>query len=223
MDVVGLWSGRSACALQAALRLTNEAFAQHLGIALRTVAAWHADPELVPRTEMQQLLDEAYERGSPAARARFALLVSPDAEGRMRNAVPEVGRPQVLRVAISIVRRKGDVLIVCRRDAEPKSLDWQFPAGVVKPGARPDIVAVRETLAETGVRCVVRRSLGSRLHPITGVHCEYFLCEYLGGEARNCDVVENADVTWVKRDSVTRFIRVETIFPPVIAALEEQS
>lgn len=115
------------------------------------------------------------------------------------------------------------MLIVCRRDGEPKGFDWQFPAGVVKPGARPDTVAVRETLAETAVRCSVRRNLGSRLHPVTGVHCEYFLCEYLAGEARNCDVVENADVMWVRRDSVTRFIRSETIFPPVIAALEEQS
>lgn len=223
MDVVGLWSGRSACALQAALRLTNEAFAHHLGIALRTVATWHADPDIVPRAEMQQLLDEAYERAGPAVRARFVLLSSRSREGQERGDVPRAGEPQALRVAIAIVLRGDDVLIVCRRDGEPTGIDWQFPAGVVKPGARAETVSVRETLAETGVRCAVRRSLGSRLHPVTGVHCEYFLCEYLAGEAHNRDIVENADVMWVGRDSVTRFINVENIYPPVIAALEDHS
>lgn len=53
VDVVEVWSGRHACMLQAALRLTNEAFAAHLGVAVRTVAAWHADPAVIPRTEMQ--------------------------------------------------------------------------------------------------------------------------------------------------------------------------
>jgi UDP-glucose 4-epimerase len=33
MEPVQLWTGRSACALQAALRMTNESFAAHLGTA----------------------------------------------------------------------------------------------------------------------------------------------------------------------------------------------
>ena len=40
MDLVTGWTGRAACALQAALRMSNETFAAHLGIAVRTVAAW---------------------------------------------------------------------------------------------------------------------------------------------------------------------------------------
>ena len=32
MDLVTGWTGRAACALQAALRMSNEAFAAHLGI-----------------------------------------------------------------------------------------------------------------------------------------------------------------------------------------------
>ncbi|WP_246561159.1 NUDIX hydrolase [Kitasatospora kifunensis] len=134
--------------LQSALRLTNEAFASQLGIAVRTVATWHADPSVIT---------------------------------------------------------------------------WQFPAGVVKPGARPETATVRETLDETAVHCAVRQSLGSRLHPVTGVLCEYFLCEYLAGEATNGDAVENVDVMWVPRNSVTRFIDADRIFPPVLAALEEQT
>jgi len=65
MDSVIVWTGRAACALQAALRLSNESFAEHLGIAVRTVAAWHHKPTLKPKTEMQQLLDTALEQASP--------------------------------------------------------------------------------------------------------------------------------------------------------------
>jgi 8-oxo-dGTP diphosphatase len=221
MDVVEVWSGRNACALQAALRLTNEAFANRLGIALRTVATWHADPDLVPRAEMQHLLDEAYERAGPAARARF-LLLSQDGDGRARSIGPGANEPQALRVAIAVVIRESDVLMVCRRDGDSSGITWQFPAGVVKPGVRPEAVTVRETLAETGVHCAVRKNLGSRLHPVTGVQCQYFLCDYLAGEARNSDIIENVDVMWARRDSVTRFILVDEIFPPILAALEEQ-
>src|SRR5918997_2341730 len=71
MDSVIVWTGRTACALQAALRLSNESFAEHLGIAVRTVAAWHQKPTLKPKSEMQQLLDTALEQASPAVKTRF--------------------------------------------------------------------------------------------------------------------------------------------------------
>jgi DNA-binding transcriptional regulator YiaG len=51
MDVATGWTGRAACTLQAALRMSNEAFAEHLGIAVRTVAGWHQKPGLRPRPE----------------------------------------------------------------------------------------------------------------------------------------------------------------------------
>ena len=74
MDLVTGWTGRTACALQAALRMSNEAFAEHLGIGVRTVAAWHQKPGLRPRPEMQQLLDTALARAPAAAGERFAVL-----------------------------------------------------------------------------------------------------------------------------------------------------
>lgn len=80
MDLVTGWTGRTACALQAALRMSNEAFAEHLGVAVRTVSGWHQKPTLVPRSEMQQLLDTALEQASPAVKARFAHLVNGAAE-----------------------------------------------------------------------------------------------------------------------------------------------
>ncbi len=68
------WTGRTACALQAALRLSNEGFAERLGIGVRTVAAWHQKPSLRPRPEMQQVLDTALEQASPAIKERFSVL-----------------------------------------------------------------------------------------------------------------------------------------------------
>ncbi|MBB5082990.1 transcriptional regulator [Nonomuraea endophytica] len=74
MSVVDVWTGRRACALQAALRMSNETFAAHLGVGVRTVASWHENPSLSPRPEMQQVLDISLERASQGAQRRFELL-----------------------------------------------------------------------------------------------------------------------------------------------------
>jgi 8-oxo-dGTP diphosphatase len=207
VEIVDMWTGRNACALQAALRMTNESFAAHLGVAVRTVAKWHAVPDSVPRPEMQQILDTAYERAGESVRGRFGLLIAP----------PEQARAQALRVAIAVVLRGDEVLLVCRRGDD--TLSWQFPAGVVKPGGSAEAVAVRETHAETGVHCAVRKHLGTRVHPDTSVIADYWLCEYLMGDASNGDQQENADVSWVPITALTRFISEEKIYPPILEAL----
>lgn len=69
--MLGDWTGRTAEALQYALRMTNEEFAEHLGIAARTVAGWREAPDIVPRRRIQQLLDVVYERVSGPALRRF--------------------------------------------------------------------------------------------------------------------------------------------------------
>jgi 8-oxo-dGTP diphosphatase len=214
VDVVDRWTGRHACALQSALRMTHDEFGKHLGVARRTVASWHANPDVILRAELQRVMDTAHERAPAAVRARFAHYMNP---------VPphEAGNGRTFTVALAIVARGGHVLLVCRRDAETSGLTWQFPAGVVKPGADPELVAVREALAETGIHCTVRESLGARVHPLTGVNCEYYLCDYLAGEAENRDSDENVSVIWAPRTSLTRFIPAQQIFPPVLHALEE--
>jgi len=213
--VVERWTGERACLLQAALRHTNESFAHSLGVAVRTVAAWHAEPALVPRAEVQQILDTALEQAPAAATQRFTHLL----EAREGDAV---AGPQALTVAIAVVRREGSVLLVCRRAGQNAALRWQFPAGVVKPGADPAAVAVSETLAETGVHAAVREHLGRRVHPLTGVVCEYLLCDYLTGQARNADTLENLDVAWAPIDSLGRFIPPDTVYPPILDALEAE-
>lgn len=188
--------------------MTNDGFADHLGVAVRTVAGWHSSPDIVPRAEIQSALDTAYERSSQSVQRRFSLLTRPK---------PNAAEVQALRVAIAVVVKDDEVLLVCRRGSD--SLSWQFPAGVVKPGASPAVVAVEETHAETGVRCTVREQLGSRVHPVTGVVAEYLSCEYLMGEATNRDPIENAEVTWVPRKQLTRFIPEQSIYPPVLEVL----
>jgi 8-oxo-dGTP diphosphatase len=214
MELVNAWTGRTACALQAALRLSNEAFASHLGVAVRTVAAWHQKPDVTPRGEMQQLLDTALERAPEGVRARFTALTVPVV------AAPAADDGQRIRIAIGIVRRDSEVLLVQPRGDDGRGLSWQFPAGMVKPGLTPESRVVRETFAETGIHCGIARALGSRVHPITHVYCDYFLCEYLTGEAENRDPAENVSVTWAPIDRLTRFIPVEYIFPPILEALE---
>lgn len=124
----------------------------------------------------------------------------------------------VLRVAVALVVRETQVLVVSRRDGA-RDLLWQFPAGMVKPGVQSHTVAVAETLAETGVYCVHVRRLGMRLHPITSVYCEYHLCDYVAGEASNLDAAENTCVTWVEKENLTRLIPLDRICPRILDEL----
>nr|WP_206326574.1 NUDIX domain-containing protein [Streptomyces sp. N502] len=191
------------------MRLTNEAFAERLGISERTISRWHASPDMVHRTEVQQILDIAHREAGEDVQRRFALLLRPPSP-RMEA--------QALRVAIAVVIRGDDILLVCRRgDGE---LRWQFPAGMVKPGAAPETVAVQETHGETGVHCTIREQLGERIHPVTGVVASYYLADHLAGDASNLDPLENVDVAWVPRAALTRFIPQDQIFPPILTALE---
>jgi hypothetical protein len=79
MEMLDAWTGRTACALQEAFRLSNELFARKLDVSGRTVAAWHQKPELHPKSGIQQVLDATLEKAPPAVRARFAQLTSTSA------------------------------------------------------------------------------------------------------------------------------------------------
>lgn len=203
------WTGAKAARLQDAFEMTQEHFAGKLGVSVRSVASWRANPRMVPQPETQRILDTAYERAGDAVRRRFIHL--------SRIAAPEP-EAQALRVAIAVVRRGGDVLLVCRQDGD--DITWQFPAGIVKPGGSPSKVAVRETLDETGVHCMVREHLGERLHPITRALCSYFACDFVHGEAVNGDSSENVAVAWAPIGELARYIPADRIYPPILEALE---
>jgi len=54
--------------------MTNESFAEYLGVAVRTVAYWRKRPEIIPKPAIQETLDAALERAPDRARAQFTLL-----------------------------------------------------------------------------------------------------------------------------------------------------
>lgn len=72
--VVTTWHPTDAFRLQLALRLTNEAFAETLGAAPRTVAKWRANPSMALTLEMQAALDTLLQRASSEVQLRFEQL-----------------------------------------------------------------------------------------------------------------------------------------------------
>ncbi|WP_433261497.1 transcriptional regulator [Actinosynnema sp. CS-041913] len=126
------WTGRTASALQAALRLTNETFAEHLGIGVRTVASWHQKPDLRPKSEMQQLLDTALDRADPAVKARFAALVTGPALDLPEGAAADAE-----------ARLSGDTSIVA-------ALDWLDEHAHWEPGTARREVAARLVRLDVG-------------------------------------------------------------------------
>ena len=80
MEMATGWTGKTACALQAALRMSNDAFAAHLGVGVRTVASWHEKPTLRPRPEMQQALDTVFAQAPKSVKERFAVLTGSPAQ-----------------------------------------------------------------------------------------------------------------------------------------------
>lgn len=203
------WTGADAARLQDAMRQSIEGFAAHLNVSSRTVARWHQAPDVVPRPAVQQLLDQALHAASEDVQQRFETQPQPT----------EPSPAAALQAALAVVIHDSHVLLV--RPLAPDTASWQFPAGIVKPGGSPEAVAVRETLAETGIDCAVRGRIGSRTHPITGVFCVYLRCDYLAGEPENRDPFENMNVRWVPAQDIERFIPTDRIYPPVLAMIKE--
>lgn len=79
-------------------------------------------PNIVIRPELQRALDTAYQRAGEPAEPRFArqLRADDDADVAASGAV-------ALTVAIARVVNDAEVLLVCRREADPSGLTWGFP------------------------------------------------------------------------------------------------
>jgi DNA-binding transcriptional regulator YiaG len=88
MQVVATWTGGRADLLRQSMRMTNESFAEYLGVVARTVANWRERPEIIPRAAIQETLDSALERAPERAKALFALLVE---QGKWANCADSPG------------------------------------------------------------------------------------------------------------------------------------
>ena len=69
--LVKTWTGARADSLRQAMRMTNESFAEHLGVSVRTVAYWRNRPEMIPTPTMQEILDTALARAPERARDHY--------------------------------------------------------------------------------------------------------------------------------------------------------
>jgi hypothetical protein len=56
------------------MRMTNESFAERLGVAVRSVANWEAKPDMVPAPAAQEILDAVLQMATADVQRRFALL-----------------------------------------------------------------------------------------------------------------------------------------------------
>ena len=108
-------------------------------------------------------------------------------------------------VAAAIVARDARVLLVQRRVTQG-DLSWQFPAGKIEPGETPEEAAVRETQEETGLRVAPKKSLGCRVHPLTGREIHYIACRPVGGEAAVASAGEVADTVWATLGEIPQYV-----------------
>ena len=77
VTVIDHWTGASATALRRAMRLSNEGFAAKLGVSVRAVAKWSAQPAITPTPQFQQMLDTVLGQLDDSARQRFSMRVAP--------------------------------------------------------------------------------------------------------------------------------------------------
>ncbi|MFJ5984786.1 helix-turn-helix domain-containing protein [Lentzea sp. NPDC092896] len=86
MGSLAHWTGREARALRRALRLSVRAFAERLGVGVRTVTKWESlGARTTPRPFMQSILDTALATADVEAKQRFELLLRQDGEVPVRD------------------------------------------------------------------------------------------------------------------------------------------
>jgi DNA-binding transcriptional regulator YiaG len=76
LDAVTTWTGARADALRRAFRMTNESFAEHLGVVARTVAYWRQRGDVVLRPATQGILDTALAQAPAQVREQFSQILS---------------------------------------------------------------------------------------------------------------------------------------------------
>lgn len=121
-------------------------------------------------------------------------------------------------VALGIVVRDDGEVLMLRRIPGGDGVDWVFPGGKVEPGESPEEACVREVAEEAGVTCRVERTLGGRVHPVTGREISYWLCAHEAGEPSLREPDKADRVGWFTPERALALAG-EGIFPPVAEVL----
>ncbi|WP_345570610.1 hypothetical protein [Streptomyces plumbiresistens] len=151
MDVVEAWTGQNASALKRAFRDTNEGFAGRLGTSVRTVAAWSANPQLIPTTEIQRALDTLLFQAEDDVKVRFTLLVG--------------NRPTGASEQVATVRQTPAQQRLARDPHIAAALSWLESSFIWDPRSARELVA--EELAALDPRAVEAQA--RRLAQVTRV------------------------------------------------------
>jgi 8-oxo-dGTP diphosphatase len=126
-----------------------------------------------------------------------APVIQAQRDGRIRPVCPSCGWIYFAdpKVAVAILIRKDDQILLVRRANDPKRGLWTLPAGFVDAGEDPVEAAAREALEETGLQVQIGALLDvmyGQEHP-GGAHIILFYQgEIISGDMHAQDDVDRA-------------------------------
>ena len=117
-------------------------------------------------------------------------------------------QPPIVRGAIGVIERDGNVLIQRRRHGAHLGGLWEFPGGKRRPGESAAACLQREMKEELGLVVRVGASLGQLRYdyPERRVRLSVYRCHYIRGKPK---AFGSAAVRWVPRDRLAHYA-----FPP---------
>jgi hypothetical protein len=115
--------------------MSNETFAEHLGVAVRTVAHWRKNAGVVPRPAIQEALDTAFARAPEPARAQFALTLAADDASQSGNGEPGDGANYRSGETDPLVRASHEEWLAVRRNLRRHRSDLTHIVSGLYPGA----------------------------------------------------------------------------------------
>lgn len=109
---------------------------------------------------------------------------------------------QVKRIAVAVVERDGDEVLIGRRPpAVPLGGLWEFPGGKVRPHESYEAAAIRECLEETGLAVAIVREISRTTHAYdhATLAMRFYQCVAEEGQSENTPL---GSFRWVKKSAL---------------------
>ena len=114
------------------------------------------------------------------------------------------------KIALGIVRRNDEVLLIERRRKEQglndESLNWVFPGGEIEPGETNNSAAEREVYEETGYTVEAVKVLDHLQHPTFPAYVYYIACNLANIAPDKVDDSGVLQVQWVQISKLGSFV-----------------
>lgn len=153
MQVIQSWTGGHADALRKSLRMTNESFAEHLGVGVRTVAALERAPDRA-EAQLAQFVSQA-EHSARAEQLESGEIPGGGLLGASPGASAEFGNSDYLQSVrghiqeiVALDNRFGGADLVRLSARFFRTLHNQLGAGVYNPKLERDLQSAAGELAE---------------------------------------------------------------------------